>query len=145
VDWCATFTVDDDADIRNVPGKNYLGGGAKLDPPPAGWKGWLTAVDAITGTVKWKYQSRRPMVAAVTSTAGGVVMTGELTGDFVVFDATNGRELYRFNTGGMIGGGVATYSLGGTQYVAVMSGSPSGLWADPNPGTPTVFVFALRP
>jgi alcohol dehydrogenase (cytochrome c) len=85
------------------------------------------------------------MVGAVTSTAGGVVMTGELTGDFLVFDATSGKEVYRFNTGGPIGGGVSTYSLGGVQYVAVVSGSPSSFWTDENPGAPTVFVFALKP
>lgn len=72
-------------------------------------------------------------------------MTGELTGDFLVLDAATGNEVYRFNTGGPIGGGVATYSLGGTQYVAVASGSPSPFWVGPNPGTPTIFVFALKP
>ena len=142
VDWCSTFKVDEE--IRHVPGKLYLGGDAIMDPPERA-RGWLTAVDAVTGEVRWKYQSARPMVGAVTSTAGGVVMTGELTGDFLVFDATTGREAYRFNTGGPIGGGVATYSLGGTQYVAVVSGSPSPYWVGPNPGTPTILVFALKP
>ena len=142
VDWCTTFKLDDE--LRNVPGKQYMGGTVSLDPPPAGWKGWLTAVDAVTGAVRWKYKSPRPMVGAVTTTAGGVVMTGELTGDFLVFDAVTGREAYRFNTGGPIGGGIATYSLAGAQYVAVVSGSPSPYWVDQNPGAPTIFVFALK-
>ena len=47
-------------------------------------QGWVTAVDASTGAVKWKYRSPRPMVAAVTTTAGNLLITGELTGDFVV-------------------------------------------------------------
>ena len=142
VDWCGTFTVDEE--IRHVPGKNYLGGDFAFDSPTSG-SGWLTAVDAMTGAVKWKYHSSRPMVGAVTSTAGGVVMAGELTGDFLVFDAVTGKELYRFNTGGSIGAGIATYSLGGTQYIAVASGSPSTFWTDQNPGAPTIFVFALKP
>ena len=142
VDWCGTFKAD--AEPRHVPGKNYLGGDFAFDTTTAA-RGWLTAVDAVSGVVRWKYQSPRPMVGAVTSTAGGVVMTGELTGDFVVFDAANGREAYRFNTGGAIGGGVATYSLGGKQYVAVASGSPSPFWTDQNPGAPTIFIFALKP
>ena len=50
------------------------------------------------------------MVAAVTTTAGNLVLTGELTGDFDVFDARNGDVLYRFNTGGPVGGGVVTYA-----------------------------------
>ncbi len=139
VDWCSTYNLDDE--LRHVPGKNYMGGDVKFD---ASSKGWLTAVDATTGAVKWKYQSPRPMVGAVTTTAGGVVMAGELTGDFMVFDAANGKELYRFNTGGSMGGGIASYSLGGTQYVAAVSGNPSPFWVDANPGAPTVFVFALK-
>ncbi len=84
------------------------------------------------------------MVAAVTTSAGGVVMTGELTGDFLVLDAESGKELYRFNTGGPIGAGIVTYEIGGKQYVAVASGSPSSFWVDNNPGTPTVLIFAIR-
>ena len=99
-------------------------------------QGWLTAVDASTGAVKWKYRSPRPMVAAVTTTAGNLVLTGELTGDFVVFDARNGDVLYRFNTGGPIGGGIVTYAAGGRQYIAVASGSPSNFWVERNPGAP---------
>jgi len=59
--------------------------------------------------VKWKYQSKRPLVAAVTVTKGNVVFTGDLTGDFLALDARNGGVLYQFNTGGGIGGGVVTY------------------------------------
>ena len=70
-------------------------------------------------------------------------MTGELTGDFLVLDAVTGKALYRFNTGGPIGAGVVTYSKAGRQYIGVASGSPSSFWVDRNPGSPTVFVFAL--
>ena len=83
------------------------------------------------------------MVAGVATSAGGVVMTGELTGDFVVFDAARGTELYRFHTGGPIGGGVVTYQIAGRQYIAVTSGSPSAFWIESNPGTPTILLFAL--
>ena len=37
-------------------------------------------------------------------------------------DATNGKTLYRFNTGGTIGGGVISYEIGGKQYVATTLG-----------------------
>jgi alcohol dehydrogenase (cytochrome c) len=140
VDWCATFTAYEQ--VRFIPGKGYMGGRTDLDPPDKA-QGWLTALDAATGEVKWKYRSPRPMVAAVTTTAGNVVMTGELTGDFTIFDARTGAVLYRFNTGGPIGGGVVTYAVGGKQYVAVASGSPSNFWVDRNPGAPTILVFAL--
>ena len=55
---------------------------------------------ASTGEVLWKYQSSRPMVAAVTATSGDMMFTGEMTGDFLALDARNGKVVYRFNTGG---------------------------------------------
>ena len=140
VDWCTTFTAFEQ--VRHIPGKLYMGGTTEMDPA-AKAQGWVTAVDASTGAVKWKYRSPRPVVAAVTTTAGNVLFAGELTGDFVTLDARTGDELYRFNTGGPMGGGVVTYAAGGRQYVAVASGSPSNFWVDRNPGSPTIVVFAL--
>jgi alcohol dehydrogenase (cytochrome c) len=140
VDWCTTFTAFEN--VRHIPGKLYMGGTTQMDPP-AKALGWITAVDATSGEVKWRHRSPRPMVAAVTSTAGGVLFSGELTGDFVTLDARSGEVLYRFNTGGPMGGGVVTYDVAGKQYVAVASGSPSNFWVLGNPGAPTIVVFAL--
>lgn len=140
VDWCGTFRAFEQ--VRHIPGKNYLGGTYQRDPV-AKARGWITAVDAITGAITWRHQSPRPIVAAVTTTAGNVLFAGELTGDFVTLDARSGEVLYRFNTGGPMGGGVVTYEAGGRQYVAAASGSPSNFWVDRNPGSPTVVVFAL--
>jgi alcohol dehydrogenase (cytochrome c) len=139
VDWCAKYVAA--ATVRYVPGRMYTGGTYQVD---AASGGWLTAIDASTGAVSWKYRSKRPMVAAVTATKGHVILTGELTGDFLVLDARDGKELYRFNTGGAIGGGIVTYEEGGVQYVAVMSGRPSPVWVSDIAGAPTVFLFALR-
>lgn len=138
VDWCAKYTLAQS--IRHIPGRIYMGGSYDFVPES---QGWLTAVNAASGKIQWKYRSSRPMVSAVTTTSGNVVFTGELTGDFLVLDARNGRELYRFNTGGAIGGGLVTYEQAGKQYVAVMSGKPSPFWTDLISGAPTVFLFAL--
>ena len=138
VDWCTTFWAAET--VRYLPGKNYMGGTVQRTKEN---QGWITAIDASSGEVQWKYRSPRPIVAAVTTTSGNIVFSGELTGDFIVLDAKSGETLYRFNTGGPIGGGIITYQLGGRQYVAVMSGRPSRFWVDQNPGAPTVFLFAL--
>jgi len=138
VDWCATFFLDDT--VRFVPGQNYLGGRVNVDES---WKGWLTAVDGSTGAVRWRYASQAPMIGAVTTTAGGVVFAGELSGDFLALDAATGAVRYRFNTGGAIGAGVVTYEVGGTQYVAIGSGRPSSYWNKARPGSPTIVIFSL--
>jgi alcohol dehydrogenase (cytochrome c) len=50
-------------------------------------------------------------IRAVTTTAGGVVFGGELTGHFIALDATTGKVLHRFQTGGPIGGGIVSYEV----------------------------------
>ncbi len=138
VDWCGTFRASETA--RYVPGEQYLGGVFVADSATQA-KGWLTAVDAARGTVRWRYRSARPLVAGVTATAGGVVFTGELTGDFVALDAATGSELYRFYTGAGVLGGVVTYAVNGRQYVAAASGGGSFNFG--REGSPTILVFAL--
>lgn len=138
VDWCATFKSAEV--VRRVAGRGYMGGTVRSDPTS---QGWITAVDASTGAVRWKFHSPKPVVGAVTTTAGGLVLGGELTGNFVALDAKSGDVLYRFNTGGPIGAGIVSYEVNGKQYIAVMSGRPSRFWTDQNPGAPTMFLFAL--
>lgn len=138
VDWCATFKADEA--VKRIPGRIYMGGTVESDKTS---QGWITAVDASTGAVRWKYRSPRPVIGAVTTTAGGLVFGGELTGSFIALDARSGEVLYRFNTGGPIGAGIVSYELGGKQYVAAMSGRPSQFWVDQNPGAPTMFLFSL--
>jgi alcohol dehydrogenase (cytochrome c) len=87
----------------------------------------------------WRVHTPTPMYAGLTPTAGGVVFTGDLNGDFLVLDARNGRTLYRFDTGGPIAGGVITYEVKGRQYVAVASGSSGG--SIPLSGSTTLVVF----
>ena len=82
------------------------------------------------------------MLGAITATAGGVVFTGDTSGDFLVVGAAKGDLLYRFNTGGAIGGGVITYEIRGKQYVAVASGNTSRDTYG-SKGSATIFVFGL--
>jgi alcohol dehydrogenase (cytochrome c) len=139
VDWCGTFFAADT--VRYVPGANYLGGSYLAD---AKARGWLTAIDVASGIVAWRYASPKPMVGAVISTAGGLVMAGELTGDLVVLQAGTGKELARVATGEPIGGGVVTYMANDRQYVAVAMGRPSHWWSGADVGPPTIVVLSLR-
>jgi alcohol dehydrogenase (cytochrome c) len=138
VDWCGTFFVDPDA--RLVPGQPFFGGRQVSDKTS---RGWITAVDASTGKVRWKFQSPRPVVGAVTATAGGLIFGGEMTGDLIALDARTGSVRFRYNTGGPIGGGVVTYQVAGRQYVAVASGRGAKFWNEEHGGNPTILVFAL--
>jgi alcohol dehydrogenase (cytochrome c) len=91
--------------------------------PPAGEpRGHLKAIDPLTGKAKWEVGSAIPRFSGVLSTAGGVVFSGQLTGEFEAFDANDGKKLWQFQTGSGIEGQPVTWQQDGVQYVAVTSG-----------------------
>ena len=139
VDWCNVFK--EDRELRYVEGRFYMGGSTTADPLDKS-TGWLTAIDASTGQIRWRYHSPRPMLAAVTTTSADVVFTGELTGDFMALDAKTGEVLHRFSTGSALNGGVITYAINGRQYIAVSAGSANGFWRAA-PAASTMILFAL--
>jgi PQQ-dependent dehydrogenase (methanol/ethanol family) len=138
VDWCGDYRLKPSE--ANAPGELFFDGSFTLAPADTK-AGWLKALDGSSGKALWSYRAPAPMLGGVTPTAGGVVLAGCADGDFLVFDAHDGRVLYSFNTGGSVGGGVSTYMVGDRQYVAVASGTRG--WVG-EPGTPTVVVFRLR-
>jgi alcohol dehydrogenase (cytochrome c) len=138
VDWCTTITL------------------APTFPPyapPAAWEGGIdirdpngfgrvTALDAKTGAVRWWDKMPTPMVAGVTSTAGGLVFTADLSGTIYALDADTGATLGAVATQLPVGGGVVTYATHGTQYVAVAAGMTSWIWSS-TAAAPQIVVLGL--
>lgn len=97
--------------------------GAEIQPIyKPGPRGILKAIDPMTGKAKWEQPTDIPRFAGVLSTAGGLVFTGKLTGEFEAFDAENGNLLWQFKTGSGIEGQPVTWEQDGVQYVSVSSG-----------------------
>jgi alcohol dehydrogenase (cytochrome c) len=84
--------------------------------------GWVTAVNGTTGNVLWKYHTEGAVLAAVTATAGGIVLTGDTYGHFLALDSHTGQALLDVPTNGALTGGVVTYAVRGKQYVAYAAG-----------------------
>ena len=87
----------------------------------------VRALDPITGAVRWEYMRLRPQknvgwIGGVLSTAGNLAFVGDLK-DFVAFDATEGRELWRTNLGGYINAAPISYAVANRQHVAIMAGN----------------------
>jgi alcohol dehydrogenase (cytochrome c) len=150
IDWCTTIATIDSSELHDFNGKRALPwtGSRSLRAPfgvnDSTRRGWLTAVDADDGSIRWRYASPTPIIAGVTATAGNVVFTGDLNGNVLAFDATSGRELWRYASGAPIGGGVITYAVDGTEYLAVAIGMSSPLsWKLESPPA-RVMVFRLR-
>jgi glucose dehydrogenase len=139
IDWCTIFKAGPEPKwVATVPYTGLANGWGTNDPTSK-WSGWINAIDPKKGEMAWRVHMPTPMYAALTPTAGNVVFTGDLNGNFLAVDARNGRTLYSFNTGGPIAGGVITYEQKGRQYVAVASGSSGG--SIPLTGSATVVIF----
>jgi alcohol dehydrogenase (cytochrome c) len=131
VDWCAKLTVEN----ANTPippfGQAWYGvqtpQNEQFDPVDMA-SGWITAVNADAGTVRWKFHAPKPVLAAVTPTAGGLLFAADLNGTLYAFDADKGNVLWRTETGQSTGGGIITYVASGRQRLAVASGMKSPVW-----------------
>jgi alcohol dehydrogenase (cytochrome c) len=157
IDHCSTISSGTAAPVLdpNKPNNEeaqsvFVDGASKPDPWDTA-KGWIIAFDPSTGAVRWRYVAKKPIHAAVVTTAGNLTFSGEYTGDFFALDSRTGKLLYDFQTGGQIGAGIVTYQPADTQYVAVVTGTlvnfshtveASGGVVD-HGGAPTVIVFAL--
>jgi alcohol dehydrogenase (cytochrome c) len=134
VDWCTTVkTVASKALAETSGGKPWSGsteGFGKQDDPKM-WAGWLTASNADTGERKWQFKAPYPVLGGVTPTTGGIVLFGDMGGNFYAFDSATGKKLWSTDLGGAIGGGVITYDTGAGQKIAVAAGMTSPIWPTP--------------
>ena len=92
----------------------------------------LLAMDVRTGDMKWEH--RYPLngwsggtMPGVLTTAGGVLFTGDPSGNLIAYDASNGKILWHSLLGTGITNTPETYLLDGRQHVIVGAGDM--LWA----------------
>jgi alcohol dehydrogenase (cytochrome c) len=113
-------------------------------------RGYLKAVDPLTGKSKWEVAYRSPNYSSTMVTASNLLFTGVMTGEFQALDADNGEILWSFQTPSGIVGQPVTWERNGKQYVTVVSGL-GGVYSqrggDPNlqnlPTGATLWTFAL--
>jgi alcohol dehydrogenase (cytochrome c) len=139
VDWC--YNMFKTAYAPYSPGSPYIGG--KMVPASDSGTGWITAVDARSGKVRWRYHTLAPVVAAVTATRGGVTFAGDTAGLLYIFRTKDGVLLRRIDTGGALAGGIIGYQSHGHQYLALNSGNVSRSSWGAATGTPSLVVYRL--
>jgi alcohol dehydrogenase (cytochrome c) len=135
-EWCTTVRLAPEAQTKATPTGKTWTGHLKSGPldlfgttdPHQNWAGWLYATDADSGEWTWRLKTNYPILGGVTATAGGIVLFGDVGGNFYAVDTRNGQRLWHQKLDGAIGGGVITYSAGGSQKVAVAAGLTSILW-----------------
>jgi alcohol dehydrogenase (cytochrome c) len=133
VDWCSSVKLQKLDTLKGKPAASWTGSAdAKAAfghfDSKASWKGWITAIDADSGKVRWKYRAPTPLLAGIAATASELVFSGDMNGDVIALDGRTGKVLWRAQTNNAIGGGVITYGVAGKQYVAVAAGLKSAIW-----------------
>src|SRR5262249_48000029 len=103
-----------------------LGGISQAQMSPNGT--FLAAIDYKTGKIAWRhvYPNVGTGGNGILSTAGGLVFAGDISGNFVCYDAANGAILWHTRIGG-VSNAPQTYMVDGRQHVLVATGDT--IWA----------------
>ena len=83
----------------------------------------LKAIEYQTGRVRWKHEYHRGGGSiGILTTAGNLLFTGDPSGNFIVYDAGNGKILWHAHLVNTVSNAPMTYELDGRQYVVVGAG-----------------------
>jgi alcohol dehydrogenase (cytochrome c) len=158
-EWCARMSMEGSPLLSAA--------GAKIsdaDHPDAvadKKMGRLQAMDVSGTKLAWRHDLDAPISTSALATAGGVVFVGDLDPALKAFDDRDGKLLWSAPLAANPNSILITYSVGQTQYVAVVTGmsnfhigamapryqkfrAANGLPPIVQPtGTPSIQVFAL--
>ena len=121
--------------------------------------GRMQAIDVVKQELAWVSEQVTPISTAALSTGGGLVFSGDTDPSLKAFDDSNGELLWQATLDDNPSSNLVTYSVGDTQYVAVVVGMKNfhidalaGALMGVNTGTPrnnspkggaAIWVFAL--
>jgi alcohol dehydrogenase (cytochrome c)/quinohemoprotein ethanol dehydrogenase len=112
-------------------------------------RGHLVAWDPVAGAEVWRVDQPNPLSGGTLSTAGNLVLQGRADGLLRAYRATDGEVLWEFQHETGMAAAPITYSVEGTQYIAVLSGwgGPEVLLNTPlgvgSVGPARILTFAL--
>jgi alcohol dehydrogenase (cytochrome c) len=112
-------------------GEEYGGECCRINlfhPDSKGDAGQVLALD-VFGKQLWSYRQAAQLSSPAMTTAGGLVFVGDTDRYMMAFDAVNGKLLWkspRMLT--KLSGSPITYTVGGRQYVAFITGLDAHNW-----------------
>ena len=89
----------------------------------------LVAWDPVRQRQVWRVPMAANISAGVLATGGNLVFQGDVAGHFNAYDARTGHVLWSFDAKAPIMGPPISYSVGGVQYVSVLTGAGTSLVA----------------
>jgi alcohol dehydrogenase (cytochrome c) len=124
---CADYTYPPRGRQETANGGTDIRFSPRFRPDSDGNLGRVMAIDLNTQRVTWTHRQRLPMASSLLATAGGVVFISDLGRKLSAFDQTSGKVLWETQLPAAAESTPVTYSVGGRQYIAVVSGEGSHL------------------
>jgi alcohol dehydrogenase (cytochrome c) len=152
VESCMNFTWKARSPAETAAGGSDLDWELKMRPDTDGNIGRIEAINLETGKVAWTKRRRAPPASSALATAGGVLFEGSRDRWFRASDSATGKVLWSTRLTATPSSTPVTYTVGGQEYVAVVSGGggPHDItWAALNPemdspaGGTTLWVFKV--
>jgi alcohol dehydrogenase (cytochrome c) len=112
--------------LTETDSRGAMGLGGKEEIALASLGSYIQAIDYRTGRVAWKHKFPTALDnprggPGLLTTAGGLLFGGDVSGNFIAFDAENGKILWHSRIG-QVSNAPETYMLDGKQYVLVAAG-----------------------
>ena len=85
-------------------------------------KGRLLAWNPVTHTKAWSVEYDGPWNGGTLATGGDLVFQGTARGEFLAYQASTGKALWRFSTHAGVMAGPVSFAVAGQQYIAVLAG-----------------------
>ncbi len=108
-------------------GRQYIGRGRGSVPDPKPGdpspSAGIKALDPETGKTMWDFKLLQGSLSnGVMATAGGVLFAASREGNLMGLDASSGKALWRYPTGGNMTASPMSFAVDGKQYIAIASG-----------------------
>ncbi len=105
-------------------------------------RGFLRAWDPVRQRLVWEVPAEPYWNGGVLSTAGGLVIEGDIAGRLNVYAATSGALLKSVELGTSIMAAPMSYRVNGVQYLAVLAGYGGGQIGGPIPENAAAYRYA---
>ena len=94
----------------------------------------IEAIDYQTGKIRWSHDVGKDTFAGVLTTDSGLTFTGDISGNVLALDSSNGKTLWHAGTSVRMDTSPITYELDGHQYLLTSGGGVLFAWKLPDPG-----------